>query len=96
MPIGGEHPYVWVDATYHNVRVEGHVTSQATVGAVGVTAEGEASGLGGGCRPLGGQGPRHSRPFQGRNLAQSSMRLRRFRSLTCQLQRQSQCDRSDR
>jgi transposase-like protein len=42
----GEHPYLWVDATYHKVRVDGHVTSQATVVAVGVTAEGERQVLG--------------------------------------------------
>src|SRR5436190_13239984 len=35
-PLVGEPPYVWVDATYHKVRVDGHVTSQATVVAVGV------------------------------------------------------------
>jgi hypothetical protein len=34
-------PYVWVDATYHKVRVDGHITSQATVVAIGVTTEGE-------------------------------------------------------
>jgi hypothetical protein len=45
-PLVGEHPYVWVDATYHKVRVDGHVTSQATVVAVGVTAEGERQVLG--------------------------------------------------
>jgi len=44
--ITGEHPYLWVDATYHKVRVDGHVTSQATVVAVGVTAEGERQVLG--------------------------------------------------
>lgn len=45
-PLVGEHPYVWVDATYHKVPVDGHVTSQATVVAVGVTAEGERQVLG--------------------------------------------------
>ena len=45
-PLIGEHPYVWVDATYHKVRVDGHVTSQATVVAVGVTAESERQVLG--------------------------------------------------
>ena len=45
-PLVGAHPYVWVDATYHKVRVDGHVTSQATVVAVGVTAEGERQVLG--------------------------------------------------
>ena len=45
-PLTGEHPYLWVDATYHKVRVDGHVTSQATVVAVGVTADGERQVLG--------------------------------------------------
>jgi len=44
--LAGEHPYVWVDATYHKVRVDGRVLSQATVVAVGVTAEGERQVLG--------------------------------------------------
>ena len=26
-----EYPYIWVDATYHKVRVDGRVVSQATV-----------------------------------------------------------------
>jgi putative transposase len=33
-----DYPYIWVDATYHKVRVNGRVTSQATVVAVGVTS----------------------------------------------------------
>ena len=41
-----EHPYVWVDATYHKVRVDGRVTSQATVVAVGVATTGERQVLG--------------------------------------------------
>jgi transposase-like protein len=51
-----EYPYIWVDATYHKVRVNGRVTSQATVVAVGaaaaarvaarVTSEGERQVLG--------------------------------------------------
>ncbi len=41
-----EYPYIWVDATYHKVRVNGRVTSQATVVAVGVTTEGERQVLG--------------------------------------------------
>jgi transposase-like protein len=45
-PLAGDHPYVWVDATYHKVRVAGRVTSQATVVVVGVTAEGERQVLG--------------------------------------------------
>jgi len=45
-PLTGEHPYLWVDATYHKVRVDGRVTSQATVVAVGVTADGERQVLG--------------------------------------------------
>jgi putative transposase len=45
-PLAGEHPYLWVDATYHKVRVDGRVTNQATVVAVGVTHEGERQVLG--------------------------------------------------
>jgi transposase-like protein len=44
--IQGEHPYVWLDATYHKVRVDGRVVSQATVVAIGVTIEGERQVLG--------------------------------------------------
>jgi transposase-like protein len=40
-PLVGEYPYLWLDATYHKVRVEGRVVSQATVVAIGVTTEGE-------------------------------------------------------
>ncbi|HET9373286.1 MAG TPA: IS256 family transposase [Vicinamibacterales bacterium] len=39
--ITGAHRYVWLDATYHKVRVDGRVVSQATVVAIGVTSEGE-------------------------------------------------------
>src|SRR5215204_6587643 len=42
----GEHRYLWLDATYHKVRVDGRVTSQATVVAVGITSEGERQVLG--------------------------------------------------
>jgi transposase-like protein len=45
-PLVGEHRYVWPDATYHKVRVDGRVISQATVVAVGVTTEGERQILG--------------------------------------------------
>jgi transposase-like protein len=45
-PLTGEHPYVWVDATYHKVRVDGRVMNQATVVAVGVTHTGERQVLG--------------------------------------------------
>jgi transposase-like protein len=45
-PLAGEHPYLWVDATYHKVRVDGRVTNQATVVAVGVTDQGERQVLG--------------------------------------------------
>ena len=45
-PLTGEHRYVWVDATYHKVRVEGRVISQATVVAIGVTSEGDRQVLG--------------------------------------------------
>jgi transposase-like protein len=42
----GEYPYVWLDATYHKVRIDGRVVSQATVVAIGVTGEGERQILG--------------------------------------------------
>jgi putative transposase len=45
-PLSGEYPYVWVDATYHKVRVDGRVTSQATVVAIGVSSDGERHVLG--------------------------------------------------
>ena len=45
-PLTGEHPYLWLDATYHKVRIDGRVVSQATVVAIGVTIEGERQMLG--------------------------------------------------
>ena len=45
-PLTGEHRYLWVDATYHTVRVDGRVISQATVVAIGITSEGERQVLG--------------------------------------------------
>ena len=45
-PITGTHPYIWLDATYHKVRVDGRVVSQATVVAIGVTGEGDRQILG--------------------------------------------------
>jgi hypothetical protein len=45
-PLMGEHRYLWVNATYHKVRVDGRVQSQATVVAVRVTSEGDRQGLG--------------------------------------------------
>src|SRR3954464_10149716 len=45
-PLVGDHPYVWLDATYHKVRVDGRVVSQATVVAIGVTNDGERQVLG--------------------------------------------------
>lgn len=45
-PITGEHPYIWIDATYHKVRQDGRVSSMATVVAIGVTADGERQILG--------------------------------------------------
>jgi putative transposase len=36
-----EYPYLWLDATYHKVRIDGRVVSQATVVAIGVSLEGE-------------------------------------------------------
>src|SRR3989442_8889317 len=45
-PIEGEHPYVWLDATFHKVREGGRVVSMATVVAVGVNTEGWRQVLG--------------------------------------------------
>jgi transposase-like protein len=45
-PITGGYPYVWLDATYHKVRIDGRVVSQATVVAIGVTMDGERQILG--------------------------------------------------
>jgi len=45
-PLVGEHPYVWLDATYHKVRIDGRVVSQATVVAIGITSDGERQVLG--------------------------------------------------
>lgn len=45
-PLVGEHPYVWLDATCHKVRIDGRVVSQATVVAIGVTLDGERQILG--------------------------------------------------
>ena len=45
-PLSAEYPYLWLDATYHKVRVDGRVVSQATAVAIGVTADGERQVLG--------------------------------------------------
>src|SRR3990170_4238265 len=45
-PIEGEHPYVWLDATFHKVRQAGRVTSVATVVAIGVNDQGQRRILG--------------------------------------------------
>jgi len=45
-PLTGEYPYLWLDATYHKVRIDGRVVSQATVVAIGVTHAGERQVLG--------------------------------------------------
>ena len=45
-PIEGEHPYVWLDATFHKIRQAGRVISVATVVAIGVSATGERRILG--------------------------------------------------
>jgi len=45
-PLTGTHRHLWVDATYHKVRVDGRVLSQATVVAVGVTTDGDRQVLG--------------------------------------------------
>jgi hypothetical protein len=39
--LSAEYPYVWLDATYPKVRIDGRVVSQATVVAIGVTTDGE-------------------------------------------------------
>ena len=41
-----EHRYLWVDATYQKVRVDGRVVSQDTVVAVGITSDGDRQVLG--------------------------------------------------
>jgi hypothetical protein len=53
-PLTTEYPYVWLDATDHQVRVDRRRVSQATVVAIGVTLEGERQGAGTGCRRVGG------------------------------------------
>ena len=45
-PIEGEHPYGWLDATFHKVRQAGRVTSVATVVAIGVNDQGQRTILG--------------------------------------------------
>jgi transposase-like protein len=45
-PIEGEHPYVWLDATFHKIRDGGRVVSVATVVAIGVSETGERRVLG--------------------------------------------------
>jgi len=45
-PIEGDHPYVWLDATFHKVREAGRVISVATVVAIGVDDQGQRHILG--------------------------------------------------
>ncbi len=45
-PLGGEYPYVWLDATFVKARQSGRVVSQAVVVAIGVSAEGTREVLG--------------------------------------------------
>jgi transposase-like protein len=45
-PLEGLYPYLWVDATFIKVRIEGRVVSMAVVLATGVTAEGQREVLG--------------------------------------------------
>lgn len=46
-PLGGtRYPYVWLDATYENVRENGHVVSLALIIAIGVTESGRREILG--------------------------------------------------
>jgi transposase-like protein len=46
IPMLSAHPYVWLDATYHKVRTDGRVVSQATVVAIGVTGASDRQMLG--------------------------------------------------
>ncbi len=45
-PIEGEHPYVWLDATFHKIREGGRVVPTATVVAIGVSDAGHRTVLG--------------------------------------------------
>jgi putative transposase len=45
-PLVGAYPYVWLDATFVKVRVDGRVVSQAVVIAIGVRESGEREVLG--------------------------------------------------
>jgi len=45
-PIEGEHPYLWLDATFHKVRENGKVVSLANVVAIAVCSTGERKVLG--------------------------------------------------
>jgi len=45
-PLTGQHPYLWLDATYLKVRQDGRVVSMAAVIAIGVNAEGRREVLG--------------------------------------------------
>jgi transposase-like protein len=51
-PVEGEHPYLWLDASYHHVREDGRVVSMATVVAVGVSSVGRRRVLGVDAGPL--------------------------------------------
>jgi transposase-like protein len=45
-PIGGEWPYLWLDATYVRCRRDGHIVSVAVIVAVGVNSDGRREVLG--------------------------------------------------
>ncbi len=45
-PLTGQYPYLWLDATYLNVRQDGRVVSMTVVIAIGVNAEGRREVLG--------------------------------------------------
>jgi putative transposase len=45
-PVEGEHPYVWLDATFHKIREGGRVVPVATVVAIGVSQAGHRGVLG--------------------------------------------------
>lgn len=45
-PLETRFPYIWVDATYEKIRVEGRVISQALIAAIGVSEDGHREILG--------------------------------------------------
>jgi transposase-like protein len=45
-PLETRFPYIWVDATYEKIRVDGRVLSQALIAAIGVSEDGHREVLG--------------------------------------------------